>query len=58
MNVRVRFCILWLLSSMYLLLLDVRDEVSRCRAEAADAMLSVWRAERGVKGSKLHTRLR
>lgn len=32
----------------------MRGEVSRCRADAAEAMLSVWRAER-VKGSKLDT---
>lgn len=41
-------------SSTYLLLLAVRGDVSRCRADAAEAMLSVWRAERG-KGSKLDT---
>lgn len=35
-------------------MLAVRGEVSRCRADAAEAMLSVWRAERG-KGSKPDT---
>lgn len=43
--------------SLLYLLLAVRGEVRRCRAEAAEAILSVWRAERG-KGSKLDTRLR
>lgn len=36
------------------MLLAVRGEVSRCRADAAEAMLSVCRADRG-KGSKLDT---
>lgn len=32
----------------------LRGEVSRCRADAAEAMLSVWRADRG-KGSMVDT---
>lgn len=42
---------------LYLLLLGVRGEARRCKAEAAEAMLSVWRAERG-RGSGLETRPR
>ena len=44
-------------SSLYLLLLAVRGEVSRCRADAAEAMLSVCRAERG-EDSRLDPRTR
>lgn len=38
-------------------MLAERGEVSRCKAEAAEAMLSVWRAESG-RGSRLDTKLR